>query len=166
MARLHAIANTRSDLEGVLSQINEKRAALQKEMNEAIAVDKELRARRDAALGRVDVAKNETAAELQAAAEVEKERVETSGHKVELLRGFLQLTDYAQTIWEDRLWATEQRSLRQLRAKQRHYEQLLEGLRQSKTLMEQSLSAVSDQVLRRALRAEDTRLTSAERNSA
>src|SRR6185436_14503484 len=47
-----------------------------------------------------------------------------------------------------------------------HYEQLLEGLRQWKTLMEQSLSTVSDQVLRQALRAEDTRLTSAERDSA
>jgi len=70
------------------------------------------------------------------------------------------------SVWEDRLWATEQRSLRQLRAKQRHYEQLLEGLRQWKTLMEQSLSALSDQVLRQALRTEDTRLTSAERNSA
>jgi potassium efflux system protein len=53
-----------------------------------------------------------------------------------------------------------------LRAKQRHYNQLLDGLRQWKTLIEQSLSGVSDQVLRQALRIEDTRLMPAERDSA
>jgi len=157
---------TKVDLDGVLAQINEKRMALQKELNEAISADQELHASRDAAVARVRVAQDATAAELGAAAEVEQARVETSGQKVESLRGFLRLADYAQRVWEDRLWATEQHSWRQLRAKQRHCEQLLEGLRPWKTLMEQTLSAVSDQVLRQALKAEDARLTPAERESA
>ena len=127
-----------------------------KELNEAIAADKDLRVYATCC-GRVRATPNETA-ELRAAAEAEQARAETSGQKVELLHGFLQLTDYAQAVWEDRLWATEPHSLKQLRAKRRHYEQTVKGLRQWKGLMEQSLSAVSDQILRQILRAEDESL--------
>jgi hypothetical protein len=84
--------------------------------------------------------------------------LETSERKVESLRGFLRLTEHAQAVWEARLWAAQPRTLGQLRAKQRHYEQVLDGLRQWRALMEQSLAAVSEQVLRQVLRAEDTRL--------
>jgi small-conductance mechanosensitive channel len=97
---------------------------------------------------------------------VQKARIETSARKVESLRGFLQLADYAETVWEDRLWATEHRTLRQLRQKERHHEQLLESVRQWKTLIEQSLSGVSDQILRQTLRSEDPRLKAEEREAA
>lgn len=157
---------TKSDLEGVLAQIAEKRAVLQMDLNEAIAADKELRTSRDAAVAKARTALDGTAVTLHSAAEVEQARVETSGRKVESIRGFLQLADYARTVWEDRLWVTEPRTLRQLRAKQRHHHQLLEGLRQWKALMEQSLSAVSEQLLRQALRAEGPSLTLTERDSA
>jgi potassium efflux system protein len=154
---------TREDLESVLTQIGEKRAGIQKDLNDAITADKQIRALRDNAVLQAGAV---NAIDLRLAAEVEQARVQTSGLKVESLRAFLQLADYAQTVWEDRFWATEPHSLRELHAKLKQYEQRLEGLRQWKRLMEQSLSAVSDQLLRQALRAEDTSSTAAERAAA
>lgn len=157
---------SKSDLDGVLAQISGKRAVLQKELNAAITLDNQLRTARDAAVEKARAAKGETGIVLRAQAAVEQARVETSGQRVESLRGFLQLADYARTVWEDRLWATEPRAVRQVRAKRQQHQQVLEGLRQWKALMEQSLSALSDQVLRQALKAEDPRVPAAERDAA
>src|SRR6185503_6893375 len=103
---------------------------------------------------------------LEAGAEVAKARVETSGRRLASLHGFLQLADHAQAVWEDRLWAAEPHGLNQLRTKQRQHQQRLAEIRQWKSLMEQSVSAVSEQALRQALKADDTRLTAAEREFA
>ncbi len=149
---------TRADLDGVLAQINEKRLALQKDLNDALAADKDLRASRDAAAA--------LPRETPFAVEVENARVETSARKIESLRGFLRLSDYARTVWEDRLWAAGEHSMREMRAKQRYCDQSLAQLREWKILMEQSLSADSEQVLREALRSENTRLSAAERDAA
>jgi hypothetical protein len=88
---------TRSDLDGVVAQISEKRTALQKELHEAIVADKESQASRDKFVDRGRAARNETATEPDAAVEVENAKLETSGQKIELLCGFLRLADYAQT---------------------------------------------------------------------
>ncbi|MDB6032445.1 MAG: putative Mechanosensitive ion channel family protein [Verrucomicrobiales bacterium] len=157
---------TRADLDGVLAQINERRAALQKELDGAVAADQGLQASHALAVGRVPAVPNGNPAEPQLVAEIEAARFETSTLKVESLRSFLQLTDYARTIWQDRVWAAEPRSLRQLRDKEQHHQQRLERLREWKGLMEQSLSAMGDQILRQTVRSEDARLPIAEREAA
>jgi small-conductance mechanosensitive channel len=157
---------TRVELDRVLAQIREKRAALHSELNEAIAIDRELRSTHDAAPGATRGPEHEGAAVAPSDAEVTKARLDASRRKVEALHGFLQLTDYARAVWEDRLWASEPRSLRQLRERQRHHEQLLDGLRQWKALLEQSLAAVSEQMLRHTLGSEDSRLPVAQREAA
>jgi hypothetical protein len=53
-----------------------------------------------------------------------------------------------------------------LRGRQRHYGQVLEELHQWKSLVEKSLSSVSEQGLRHALRADDIRSTQLERDAA
>jgi serine phosphatase RsbU (regulator of sigma subunit) len=83
----------KSDLDGLVAQINEKRALLQRDLQEAITADKELRAARDAAVEKVREAQAGASAELQSAASVEQARVETSGRKIESLRAFLRLAD-------------------------------------------------------------------------
>ena len=158
---------TRAELDRVLAQIKEKRIALHQELNEAIAADRELRATHDAAVpGATRNAEHEGVAVVPNDADVLKARLDTSRRKVEALHGFFQLTDYAQAVWEDRWWASEPRGLRPLRDRQRHHEQLLEGLRQWKALLEQSLAAVSEQMLRHTLGSEDSRLSAAQREAA
>lgn len=146
----------KTDIEAVLAQIDEKRVSLQKDLVNAIAVDRELRASRDRAAIPAERSM------LLLALDVENARVETSTRKIESLRSFLRLTEEARRIWEDRLWTTGERGLRELCMKRRHYDQLLDQLRDWKTLMEQSLSVVSEQVLRAALRAENIQLNIAE----
>jgi small-conductance mechanosensitive channel len=163
------------DVEGVLAQINEKRSTFQQDLKQAIAADEAARSSRDKVLNSLRLAQEENVASvaqttnvaaLQVAAGVERAHAETSRQKVEMLRGFLQLASYAETVWQDRVWAIESHSLSQLRAKQRHYEQMLEGLRQWKALMESSLSSISEQVLRNSLKADDPRLSPLERDAA
>lgn len=157
---------SKADLEGMLAQIDTKRAALRKELSDAVTAEKQLRGPTDARVGTNSETQTNVVASTEWGGEVQNARLETSGHKVELLRGFLQMTDFAQRILEDRFWATEPRGLKELQTKQRHHAEILENLRQWKRLIEQSLSAVSDQVLRQAMRMNDSRLASSERDAA
>ncbi len=165
LARAQAPFN-KSDLQGMLAQIDAKRAALRKELSEAVAAEKQLRAAMDSPAGTNSPTETNVFVNAEWSNEVRNARLETSGHKVELLRGFLQISDFAQKILEDRFWATEPRGLKELQAKQRLHAEIMEKLGQWKRLIEQSLSAVSDQALRQAMRMEDTRLSSAERDAA
>lgn len=149
---------TKADLDRVLAQINEKRLALHRDLNDALAADRNLRASRDAAAS----ASPATTFDIQ----IGNARAETSARRIESLRGFLRLADYARTVWENRLWATGHHGLREIRARQRHYDQRLAQLREWKVLMEQTLSAASELVLREALRSENSSLSMAERESA
>lgn len=165
IARAHA-RMTKVDLDEMLAQINQRRLALKKDFDEASAAEKELRAVQEAAAGRLRQLTEAHSVEGQLALEVANAQLETCERKIESLRGFLRLADLAQSVWEDRLWITQGRTLRELRAKRRQAEESLKQLGEWKALMEQTLSAASEQVLREALRFESARLTAAERGAA
>ena len=65
--------------------------------------------------------------------EVAQARLETGEIQADLLRSFLVLADYGEGIWEDRFWATGDRSLSELRSRRRvHEARLGEVLLQSR----------------------------------
>lgn len=165
---------TKADLEGMFAEINAKRSGLQLELEEAIGNDRALQTAREAAREKFHAAQTKKEIsrptadleQLRGAAEIAQARAETSRQKVEILRGFLQLTDYIQSVWQDRFWATEPRSVRQFRGKKLHYQSYLEKLHEWKALMEDTLASVSDQMLRHGLRATDPRVAPVERELA
>ncbi|MFO1498243.1 MAG: mechanosensitive ion channel [Verrucomicrobiota bacterium] len=157
---------TRADLDNLLDQIKEKEARLQQELNDAIAADNQLRTARDTMARSETSADSPVGGETALAFQIAEARVETSGQKVDALRSFLRLAEYARTVWQDRFWAATDREVRPLRAKQRACAGAIHGLREWRALMEQSLSSVSEQVLRQTLRVEDRRLSPGESEAA
>ena len=164
---------TRADLDGVLARVNEKREALRSELNDTVASDAELRRALAAARESLRLAQLESAAtpperlrDLQATVEAKQARAQTSEIKVELLRTLLIIQDSGQVFWEDRFWATGDRTLAELQNKRRSYQDRLEGVRPWKTFAELKLSAAASQALSQSLKASSTNLTSIERDAA
>lgn len=163
---------TRADVDSMLGAINLKKAAIQRMLEQALQNDSELRAKlADQSSNASRVANTQSMLSNctpppELALQVRNAELEASGHKVELYRGFLQLTEYAQNIWEDRLWATEHHSVSEIRLRQQRYSALANNLRDWKHLLEQSLSAGSELLLRQVLRVEDGRLSPEERSAA
>lgn len=160
---------TKADLDSMLFEIDAKRSALQSELEEALRADRLLQSERDSARKslheetKASGVRCEGKGEFRLNTELLQARAETSRQRIEMLRGFLQLTDFVQGMWNDRLWVTQPRTPSQLKAKQRVYDRHLEQLRQWKELMQETLASVSDQMLRHALRAADLRETEAGR---
>ena len=163
---------TKTDLDGVMAQLNDKREVLRSELSDAIASDAELRRALAAAREDLRLAQREPAGtpagrllDLRAALEAAQARAETSELKVELLRSSLDLADTTRVVWEDRFWATGDHTLTELRNKRQSYQDILKGLRQWRKFAELKLSAAA-QASGESISVSTTNLTAVERASA
>ena len=163
---------TKADLDGVIAQLNEKREALRRELSSAIPNDAELRrslatARENLRLAELDSAHTpaQRLRELRAVMEAGEARAETSGLRVDLLRTFLVLADRNQATWEDRFWATGDRTLTELRNKRQSHAESIEGLRPWRRFAQLKLSNAA-QASGESISMSGTNLASVERESA
>ncbi len=165
---------SKQDIDLVQSQINLRRESFQKELNEALAADVELRKSLDTLRENL---RNGTAppgpdanvltlTELQGAVEAAQMRAETSDTKIEILRTFVSLADYIQGVWEDRIWVRNDHTLMELRSKREQYEQLLTNLNQWTKFAEAKLSASVAQAIRYSIKQGDPSMTPAGRQAA
>ncbi len=154
----------REDLAAVIAQINEKRLALQQELQAALAADATSPSAPSRAPGQATTPP-EPAADPQLA-QVQHAQTEARERQIETLRGFLQLADHAQEVWEDRFWLTTPRPIRDLQARQAYHAQRRATFQQWKFLIEQSLSAASQHALQFALKTRDHRISTAEQHAA
>lgn len=164
---------SRADLDAVLARLNEKREELRRELGQVISRDAEMRQALAAARDELRQAQREGAGatperlkDLGAVVEARQAQGEMSDLKMDLLRSFLILADYGQNIWEDRFWATGDRSITELRAKRQSHQNSFEGLLPWKKFAELRLSTASSQVLGQSIRASATNLTTLEREAA
>lgn len=164
---------TQADLDGVLARLNERRGALRRELDGALASQADValalaaardslrRAEQDAAANPTDRLKDRRA--LVATAQA---RGETAELKVSMLRTFLVLADLLESVWQDRFWVTGNRPLAELRSKRQACQESLQNLRPWRRLTELKLSAASSEALAQSIRAAAPGLTTVESDSA
>lgn len=56
-------------------------------------------------------------------------RVEAARERIEVLKALMQLTDYSETMWEDRLWLTKERPITEIREKAEQLKTMLDNLK-------------------------------------
>jgi potassium-dependent mechanosensitive channel len=163
---------TQADLDEVVARVNQRREALRRELEGAVASHAELSTALAAAHDesrRADQTAGTSAErlrDLRAVAAAGQARCDTAALKVEMLRLFLVLADQTQTLWEDRFWATREHSLLELRQKRQARLDSLAALRPWKELAELKLAAAASEVLTQSLRASGPELSPVERQAA
>ncbi len=164
---------SRADLDEVLARLQEAREQLRQELSSAIANHTALSlalatAREDLRRAQADAAgaTAERIQDLRASVDAEQTRCATGEIKVELLRSFLFLSDHTEAIWEDRFWATGERSLAELRSKRQSHQDSFEKVRPWRKLAELRLAGSSSEALGQSIRASAANLTAVERASA
>lgn len=129
---------TKIDLEQKLQELDNQRRNLEDELNSAQKKDadakKEFQQTRDAlgqtqaALEKVSKPTSKQLAELsrlQTAVAAHEVYAETSGAKIELLKGMLQLVAISNTMWEDRFWITQNHDLLTMKEKIQQTQRIL-----------------------------------------
>jgi small-conductance mechanosensitive channel len=170
-----AEANSRfsqKDLDEILIRVKKTSESLQAELNQAIASDTVSRQELDIARTNLRQAELEPAnspdragrlAELRSSLTAVQAEADTSEIKIDVLRGFFLLANFTQSVWEDRYWATGERSLAELRVKQRHYSHEIADWQQWKTLLENRLASAVSESLLYAVQAADAKPSPVER---
>jgi small-conductance mechanosensitive channel len=163
---------TRTDLEVILGRLNDKRAELRRELQTTITQDADLGRALDAAREHLRLAQAESEtppgrlSDLRLQVEAWQARTETSQLHVDVLRAYLALADYIQTVWEDRFWAAGNPTLTELRKKRQTHQESMERFRPWKAVATMNLSAAASQALLQSVRSSATNLSSLEREAA
>lgn len=162
---------TQQDLDEGLARLRELKTGFQSELDAAIAADADFQRAVAAARENLAQAQNDSAPparldDLRALLDAARARAETSDFKVDLLRSLIFLSDYGQTLWQDRFWAAGDRSLSELRNKRLFHQQSLGSLSPWKEYVLQNHSAAASQALSQSVRASEANQSATERAQA
>jgi len=80
--------------------------------------------------------------QIQTLVELQTVLADGSREQVEVMKGRVQLIDYAETLWEDRLWLTKNPSLEEIRAKSEEVRTILDNLQLWKTVVHSRMLAL------------------------
>lgn len=162
---------TTKDYDIGVARIHEVRERIQQELNAAILSDADIQAALALAQGNLKNAQTNSISaapmkEIRAMFDAAQARSETSEFKVDLLRNLLLMSDFGQTLWQDRLWVVGNHSVSELKQKRVFYQESLSKLVPWKEYVFQNLSAAASQALIQAVAARESNLSTNERSAA
>lgn len=147
---------SRSDVDQKLNALDGQRRYLANELAAALKKDAESKKAEQNYREKLDALQIQTGQEpslspvqqrearsIQSLLEQQAIIVEAAHERVEVLKAMMQLTDYAETIWEDRLWVTQEQPAGEIRIKSEQMRTVLDNLKLWKSVIQSRILSVA-----------------------
>jgi len=160
--KLQALDSQRKQIAGELVRVVKKEEEAKKSLQQTREKLEVLQSR--VGSGEVSLVRQKELKQLQALVELQTVLADGSREQVEVMKGRVQLIDYAETLWEDRLWLTRHPSLEEIRAKSEEVRTILDNLQLWKTVVQSRMLALVGLIQSQRARIEPATATEILRN--
>lgn len=138
--KLQALDSQRRQIAGELARIIKKEEEAKKSLQQTREKLEALQSR--VGSGAASPFQQNELKQLQTLVELQTVLADGSREQVEVMKGRVQLIDYAETLWEDRLWLARNPSLEEIRAKSEEVRTILDNLQLWKTVVQSRMLAL------------------------